>query len=166
MCPSHDRLRILDGHILLAFRFIHTADLHLDAPLKAMALRDPGLAAEIGTASRTAFSRIVDLCIDEAVAFLLIAGDLWDGDFSSTRTPRFLKEELLRLDRAAIRCFIIRGNHDALARQTGELEAPTSTSDCNCSGRTLDGPQPKRPSRGLRSAGMVSVSAMPHRVVT
>ena len=127
MCPSHDRLRILDGQFLLAFRFIHTADLHLDAPLKAMALRDPGLAAEIGTASRTAFSRIVDLCIDEAVAFLLIAGDLWDGNFSSTRTPRFLKEELLRLVRAGIGCFIIRGNHDALARQTGELEAPALT---------------------------------------
>ena len=92
-----------------------------------MALRDPGLAAEIGTASRTAFSRIVDLCIDEAVAFLLIAGDLWDGAYSSTRTPRFLRQELLRLDQAGIGCFIVRGNHDALARQTGELEAPASS---------------------------------------
>ena len=92
-----------------------------------MALRDPGLAAEIGTASRTAFTRIVDLCIDEAVAFLLIAGDLWDGAYSSTRTPRFLRQELLRLDQAGIGCFIVRGNHDALARQTGELEAPASS---------------------------------------
>lgn len=78
-------------------------------------------------ASRTAFSRIVDLCIDEAVAFLLIAGDLWDGAFSSTKTPRFLKQELMRLQGAGIRCFIIRGNHDALARQTGELELPDNT---------------------------------------
>ncbi len=107
-------------------RFIHTADLHLDAPLKAIALRDPDLAHQVGVASRIAFSRVVDLCIAEEVAFLLIAGDLWDGT-SSTKTPRFLKQELMRLKGAGIRCFIIRGNHDALARQTGELELPDNT---------------------------------------
>ncbi|MDR7124976.1 DNA repair exonuclease [Pseudotabrizicola sp. 4114] len=111
----------------MAFRFIHTADLHLDAPLKAIALRDPDLAQQVGVASRTAFSRIVDLCIEEAVAFLLISGDLWDGAYSSTKTPRFMKQELQRLQGAGIRCFIIRGNHDALARQTGELELPDNT---------------------------------------
>lgn len=111
----------------MSFRFIHTADLHLDAPLRALALRDPDLADAVGAASRTAFSRIVDLCIEEAVAFLLIAGDLWDGEHSSTKTPRFLKQELLRLNAAGIRCFIIRGNHDALARQTGELDLPENT---------------------------------------
>lgn len=111
----------------LSFRFVHTADLHLDAPLTAVALRDPDLAQQIGVASRTAFSRIVDLCIDEAVAFLLIAGDLWDGAYSSTKTPRFLKQELLRLQGAGIGCYIIRGNHDALARQTGELDLPAKT---------------------------------------
>lgn len=111
----------------LGFRFLHTADLHLDAPLRAIALRDPDLAHQVGVASRTAFSRIVDLCLEEEVAFLLIAGDLWDGTYSSTKTPRFLKQELLRLKSAGIRCFIIRGNHDALARQTGELELPENT---------------------------------------
>lgn len=111
----------------MSFRFVHTADLHLDAPLTAMALRDPDLAREVGIASRAAFSRIVDLCIHEDAAFLLIAGDLWDGEHSSTKTPRFLKQELLRLREAGIRCFIIRGNHDALARQTGELDAPDNT---------------------------------------
>lgn len=111
----------------MSFRFIHTADLHLDAPLRAIALRDPDLANAVGAASRTAFSRIVDLCIEEVVAFLLIAGDLWDGQHSSTKTPRFLKQELLRLNAAGIRCFIIRGNHDALARQTGELDLPENT---------------------------------------
>lgn len=111
----------------MVFRFIHTADLHLDAPLKAIALRDPDLAHQVGVATRTAFSRIIDVCIEESVAFLLIAGDLWDGAYSSTKTPRFLKQELMRLQAAGIRCFVIRGNHDALARQTGELELPKNT---------------------------------------
>lgn len=111
----------------MSFRFIHTADLHLDAPLTTIALRDADLADAVGAASRNAFARIVDMCINEAVAFLLIAGDLWDGTHSSTKTPRFLKQELLRLNTAGIRCFIIRGNHDALARQTGELDLPDNT---------------------------------------
>lgn len=125
-CISYSTLTVCAGAIL-TFRFVHTADLHLDAPLKAIALRDPDLAREVGVASRTAFSRTVDLCIREEVVFLLIAGDLWDGAYSSTKTPRFLKQELLRLKAAGIRCFIIRGNHDAMARQTGELELPDNT---------------------------------------
>lgn len=122
----------------MSFRFIHTADLHLDAPLSAMAFRDPDLAERIGVASRTAFSRIVDLCIAEQVAFLLIAGDLWDGEYSSTKTPRFLKQELLRLGRAGIRAFIIRGNHDAMARQTGELDPPPLTTVFGASPQTVE----------------------------
>lgn len=109
---------------LLAFRFIHTADLHLDSPLRALALRSPDLARELGVATRAALTRIIDLCIAEDVHFLLIAGDLWDGRHSSTKTPRFLKQELLRLQAAGIRCFVIRGNHDALAKQVGELALP------------------------------------------
>jgi DNA repair protein SbcD/Mre11 len=36
----------------MAFRFVHTADVHLDSPL---ALRDPELADVIGGATRKAF---------------------------------------------------------------------------------------------------------------
>jgi len=58
----------------LAFRFIHTADIHLDSPLRSLALRDPALSDLIGTATRTAFVRIIDLCLAEAVDALLIRG--------------------------------------------------------------------------------------------
>lgn len=78
-------------------------------------------------ATRRSFSRLIDLCIEEALDFLLIAGDLWDGSYSSTKTPRFLKQELLRLREAGIRCYLIRGNHDAMARQTGELDLPDNS---------------------------------------
>lgn len=111
----------------MSFRFIHTADLHLDAPLKAIALRDPALAHEVGTATRQAFTRIVDLCISEEADFLVIAGDLWDGKHSSTKTPRFLKQQLLRLRDAQIPVYIIRGNHDAMSTRTGELDLPENT---------------------------------------
>ena len=35
------------------------------------------------------------------------------------------------------------------------IAAPSVTSACSASGRTLDGPQPNRPSAGRSSAGMV-----------
>lgn len=108
----------------MAFRFVHTADLHLDSPLVSLALRNPDLAAQVGVASRTALTRIVDLCLAEAVDALLISGDLWDGSQTSVKTPRFLKQELARLSEAGIRSFILRGNHDAASRVSKELEPP------------------------------------------
>lgn len=111
---------------IAAFRFIHTADIHLDSPLRSLALRDPGLANLIGNATRRAFVRIVDLCLDEQVDALLLAGDLYDGDQTSMKTARFLSEQIRRLHEAGIRVFVIRGNHDALSKITKELTFPDS----------------------------------------
>jgi len=87
-------------------------------------LRNPGLADLIGGATRQAFSSIIDLCINERVDALVIAGDLYDGDQTSMKTARFLASELGRLAKAGIRTFIIRGNHDALSRISRELVLP------------------------------------------
>ena len=110
----------------LPFRFVHTADLHLDSPLKSLGFRDPALAETVGVATRTALTRIVDLCLAEAVDALIVAGDLYDGAQVSMKTARFLAQELQRLDAAGIRTFVIRGNHDAMSRITRELVLPPS----------------------------------------
>lgn len=108
----------------MAYRFVHAADIHLDSPLRSLALRDPDLAELIGNATRRAFVRIIDLCLEEQVDALLIAGDLYDGDQTSMKTARFLAEQLRRLDEAGIMTFIIRGNHDAISKITNELTLP------------------------------------------
>lgn len=110
----------------MAFRFVHTADLHLDSPLRSLSLRHEALAGLIGDATRRALSAIVDLCLEERVDALLIAGDLYDGEQTSMKTARFLADEMARLDQAGIRTFKIRGNHDALSRITRELILPPS----------------------------------------
>ncbi|MEL6208746.1 MAG: DNA repair exonuclease [Pseudomonadota bacterium] len=107
-----------------SFRFVHTADLHLDSPLKSLALRDPALAEMVGSATRTALERIVGLCLEERVDALLIAGDLFDGEQQSMKTAAFLAQQMRRLDEAGIRVFVIRGNHDAQAPVTGALALP------------------------------------------
>ncbi|MGI6852879.1 metallophosphoesterase family protein [Mesorhizobium sp. 1B3] len=110
----------------MAYRFVHAADLHLDSPLKSLALRDPDLANLVGDATRRALVNIVDLCIDEQVDALLLAGDLYDGDQTSMKTARFLADQVRRLHEAGIRVFVIRGNHDAISRITRELVFPES----------------------------------------
>ncbi|WP_245461046.1 metallophosphoesterase, partial [Mesorhizobium sp. M7A.F.Ca.US.005.03.2.1] len=70
----------------MPFRFVHTADIHLDSPLRSLALRNGDLAELVGDASRQAFVSIVDLCLAERVDALAIAGDLYDGDQTSMKT--------------------------------------------------------------------------------
>jgi exonuclease SbcD len=111
----------------MPYRFVHAADIHLDSPLRSLALRDPELAELIGNATRRAFVGIVDLCLAEQVDALLLAGDLYDGDQTSMKTARFLAEQLRRLHEAGIQAFVIRGNHDALSRITKELTFPEDT---------------------------------------
>ncbi|CTQ47471.1 metallophosphoesterase family protein [Roseibium aggregatum] len=110
----------------MPFKFIHTADIHLDSPLRSLALRNNDLAELIGDATRQALVMIVDVCIDEQVDALIVAGDLYDGDQTSMKTARFLASQMQRLHDAGIATFIIRGNHDALSRITQELILPPS----------------------------------------
>lgn len=108
----------------MAFRFVHTADIHLDSPLRSLALRNSELAELVGDASRQAFTAIVDLCLAEDVDALVIAGDLYDGDQTSMKTARFLSAQMARLYRAGVRVYMIRGNHDAMSRITKQLVMP------------------------------------------
>ncbi|GEP11915.1 metallophosphoesterase family protein [Methylobacterium gnaphalii] len=108
----------------MAYRFVHAADIHLDSPLRSLALRNPDLAALIGDATRQALTAIVDLCLDERVDALLLAGDLYDGEQTSMKTARFLADQIRRLHEGGIRVFVIRGNHDALSKITKELVFP------------------------------------------
>ena len=110
----------------MAFRFVHAADLHLDSPLRSLALRDPDLADLVGNATRRAFVSIVRLCLDEQVDALLLSGDLYDGEQNSMKTARFLADQIDLLHQAGVQVFIIRGNHDALSKITKELAFPES----------------------------------------
>ncbi|MGY6548286.1 MAG: metallophosphoesterase family protein [Roseinatronobacter sp.] len=135
----------------MAFRFVHTADLHLDSPLRSLALRDPDLAELIADASRSTLRRIIDLCLAEQVDALLIAGDLYDGSQTSMKTARYLAAELARLDQAGIRAFILRGNHDAESHITRELTLPPSAHVFASRAEvvTLDGAQQRIALHGL-----------------
>ncbi len=105
-------------------RILHTADLHLDSPLKSLALRDEEMRAKVDSATRAALTRIVDTALAERAAAVLVAGDLFDGIERSARTAAFLLGELDRLNAGNVRVFCIKGNHDADNPITGMIEMP------------------------------------------
>ena len=105
-------------------KILHTADCHLDSPLKSLALRDEGLRDQVQSATRRAFARIIDTALSEQVSALLIAGDLFDGAQRSAKTAAFVIEQFDRLANAEIPVFYIKGNHDAENPITGEISLP------------------------------------------
>lgn len=108
------------------FTFIHAADLHLGSPLSGLAARDPEIARRLAAAGRQAFEDLVSEAIARAVAFLVIAGDVYDGDWADNTIGLFFARQVARLDRAGIPVFLVRGNHDAESVITRAISLPAS----------------------------------------
>ena len=106
------------------FRFLHTADIHLDSPLKGLAGHEGTAVERIRTATREAFNRLVGLAIEEHVSFLIIAGDLYDGDWRDFNTGLFFIGQVSRLHKAGIPVYLLYGNHDAESLITSHLTLP------------------------------------------
>jgi len=108
-------------------RFIHTADIHLDSPLKGLEVHEDAPVEEIRIAARRAFDRLIDLAVEEEVDFVLIAGDLYDGDWKDYNTGHFFVDRLGRLAKAGIKVFLVTGNHDAASQITRTMPLPDNT---------------------------------------
>jgi len=106
------------------FKFIHAADIHLDSPLRGLQRYEGAPVDEIRQASRRALENLVQLAIDQSVAFVLIAGDLYDGDWKDHRTGLYFVSQMVRLREAGIAAIAIAGNHDAANKMTRTLPIP------------------------------------------
>lgn len=95
------------------FRFLHAADVHLDSPLHGLSRYDGIPFEEVRGATRAAFDNLVNQAIAEAVDFVIIAGDLFDGDWKDMGTGLYFARAMGRLGQAGIPVFLLAGNHDA-----------------------------------------------------
>ena len=111
----------------MRFHFIHAADLHIDSPLASLGLKDPAVAARFARANRDAVEALVKETIDSRAAFLIIAGDIFDGDWRDVSTGLFFTRALGDLHRAGIPTLIIKGNHDADSVIARSLTYPENT---------------------------------------
>jgi len=106
------------------FRFVHCADLHLDSPLRGIAAKEGAPLERIRGATRRALENLVRLCIEEQAGFMVIAGDVYDGDWEDYSTGLFFVRCMARLRDHGIRVYLIRGNHDAASQITRRLPLP------------------------------------------
>ncbi len=104
--------------------FLHAADLHLDSPLRGLPDYEGAPLEEVRSASRRAFSALIDIAIEREVDFVVLAGDVWDGEWQDIGTGLFFVQETGRLGASGISVFMIRGNHDAESRITQALTLP------------------------------------------
>ncbi len=105
-------------------KFIHTADIHLDSPLRGLSSYPDAPADRLRTATRDAFHNLVSRAIDEQVDFIVIAGDVYDGDWKDFNTGLFFVRQMGRLRQAGIPVYLLYGNHDAESEMTRGLELP------------------------------------------
>jgi DNA repair exonuclease SbcCD nuclease subunit len=106
------------------FKFIHAADVHLDSPLRGLDRYEGAPADEIRQATRRAFHRLVDLALEERVSFVILAGDIYDGEARDFQTALFFNKEMLRLREQRVQVYVVAGNHDADTRMRKKLARP------------------------------------------
>ncbi len=108
----------------MSLKFIHAADLHLDSPMRGLGTTDPEIAETIRDASRKAFERLIDVALEENVAFVVVAGDLFDGDWDDLATGLWTIRQLRRLEARRVPVFISLGNHDLQNKTLPKLTWP------------------------------------------
>jgi len=96
------------------YRFVHAADLHLDAPFRGLARREPDFAQRLRDASLQALDNLVDAAIEHDSQFVVVSGDIYDGLHRGVRAQIRLRQAAERLDDHGIRLFLLHGNHDPI----------------------------------------------------
>lgn len=106
------------------YRFIHAADLHLDSQFGVLSAEFPELAQILRRSTFETYDRIIDLCIEEKVDALLIAGDVFDSAEGSLGAQWSFVSGLERLSQQGIKSFVCHGNHDPLDGWRAGLDWP------------------------------------------
>jgi len=107
-------------------RFLHCADIHLDSPLRGLERYEGAPVEEVRGATRRAFENLVQFALREKVDFVVIAGDLYDGDWPDFNTGLFFAKGMAQLGESGIAVYVVRGNHDAASKLSRALRLPAN----------------------------------------
>jgi predicted phosphodiesterase len=105
-------------------RFVHAADLHLDAPFKGVDATDARVRDALVASTYEALDAVVSLCVEERVDFLVLAGDIYNSASKSLQAEFAFRDACVRLAEAGIRVFLAHGNHDPASSRSFDLELP------------------------------------------
>lgn len=104
--------------------FVHAADLHLDAPFQGIDASDDRVRSALIAATYEAMDRIVALCIEEQVDFLIVSGDVYNSRDKSLRSQFRFQAATQRLAEASIHVYVAQGNHDPAEGWSAGLPMP------------------------------------------
>lgn len=96
-------------------RFLHAADLHLDSPFKGITDMPADRLAGLRESTFTAFRNLIRHALAVRPDFVLLAGDIYDGEDRSLRAQKRFHDGLEQLGAAGIPVFLSHGNHDHLS---------------------------------------------------
>lgn len=104
--------------------FIHAADLHIDSPFAGMQQLPGPIFERLKESTFTALENLVQLAVREKVDFVLLAGDLFDGEDRSLKAQLKLKKAFEQLESHCIQVYVIHGNHDHMSGKWLDLKWP------------------------------------------
>ncbi|ANU16644.1 DNA repair exonuclease YhaO [Planococcus maritimus] len=111
---------------MASIRFIHSADLHLGSPFSGM----KGLGAEqwkrLQNSTLEAFERLISYALETRPDFLLIVGDVYDGEDRNLRAQHRFQQGMEQLQEAGIPVFLSHGNHDHLGGNAASFKLPSN----------------------------------------
>jgi DNA repair exonuclease SbcCD nuclease subunit len=116
--------KISRGKIMKKVTFIHGADLHLDSPMVGLKSLPETIFKRIRESTFAALKKLVNCAIEKKVDFVILAGDLFDGEDRSLRAQSRLRTEMQRLEETGIPVYIVHGNHDHLSGTWVNLDMP------------------------------------------
>ena len=107
--------------------FLHTADLHIGAPMRGFSGLTDAWSRRLQRAIPEAYDRVVEAALSNKVDFVIIAGDMFDSSGASYGDYLHFFEGLRRLDDAGIPVYLITGNHDPYSTwKNDEQNLPSS----------------------------------------
>lgn len=114
-------------------KILHAADLHIDSPLGGLTAYEGAPAEEIRGATRRATENLIRAALDHEVSLVVLAGDIFDGDWPDYSTGLFWNDQLGRLHDAGIPVVSVAGNHDAQSQISRNLRLPPNVTQLSTS---------------------------------
>ena len=90
-------------------RFVHIADLHLDAPFSVLNANNR-LGEKRREEQLKIFENVIDYINDNKIDFLFISGDLYENEYVKEKTIEYINNLFKKIENTEI--FIAPGNHD------------------------------------------------------
>lgn len=111
---------------MTSIRFFHVADLHLDSPFKGIRSMPDHQLKTLRDSTFDAFQSLIQSAVQEKPDFILIVGDIYDGEDRSLRAQHKFQQGMEVLNNHQIPVFICHGNHDHLGGKWTRFQFPSN----------------------------------------